>query len=90
MIKFVVNSMEGLSKQFLKTLRAKEQKDLLHKTLSLNTIAFEQGINEAMYADKDLIQLLKYLCQNKEIYLLFESKIILIINQLINIYSIKN
>ena len=80
--------MEGLDKQFWKTLRAKEQKDLLHKTLRLNIIAFEQEINEAMYADKDLIQLLKYLYQNKEICLLFESKIIIIISQLINIYSI--
>jgi len=42
-----------------------------------------------MYGDTDMLQLLKYLCQNKNDCLSFELKIIIIINRLIKIYLLK-
>ena len=47
---------------------------------------FERELNKEMYGDTDMLQLLKYLCQNKNDCLNFELKIITIINRLIKIY----
>ena len=81
--------MEGLAMQFWKTWRAKEQISPFQRILHLNDIEFEQELDERMYGDTDMLQLLKYLCQNKNDCLSFELKIIIIINRLIKIYLLK-
>ena len=50
---------------------------------------FVRELDEGMYEDSDMLQLLKYLCQNKNDCLIFELKIIIIINRLINIYLLE-
>ena len=72
--------MEGLALQLLKTLSAKEQISLFQRTFRLNDMEFECELNEGMYGGTYMLQLLKYLCQNKNDYLIFELKIITIIN----------
>ena len=75
--------------QYWQTLKTKEQNVLLHKNLSVNTVEFELELDEGLYRDTDVLQLLKYLCQNKNNCLFIYEKIIIIIKRLIKIYLIE-
>ena len=75
--------------QYWQTLRTKEQNVLLHKNLSVNAVEFELELDEGLYGDTDMLQLLKHLCKNKNNCLFFGEKIIIIINRLIKIYLIE-
>ena len=57
--------------------------------VSINEMEFVLELDEGMYGDTDMLQLLKYLCQNKNNCSFFELKIIIIINRLIKIYLIE-
>ena len=57
--------MEGLVVQYWQTLRTKEQNVLLHKNLSVNAVECKLELDKGLYGDTDMLQLLKYLCQNK-------------------------
>ena len=81
--------MEGLALQLWKTLRVRTQISLFQRILHLNDIEFERELDEWMYGDSDMLQLLKYLCQNKNDCLNFELKIIIIINRVIKIFLIE-
>ena len=58
--------------QFWKTLRIKEQISLFERILHLNNIEFERELDEGMYGDTGMLQVLKYLCQSKNDCLIFE------------------
>jgi len=81
--------MKGLALQIWKTLNSKGQTSLFQRNLCLNYIEFEHKLDEGLYEDTDMLQLLKYLCQHKNDCLIFELKIIIIINRLINIYLLE-
>ena len=75
--------------QFWKTLNSKGQRSLFQRSLYLNYIEFERELHEGLYGGSDILQLLKYICQHKNDYLIFELKIIIIINRVINIYLVE-
>ena len=57
------------------------------KTLDMDLEQFNQEIEYRMYGDTDMLQLIKYLCQNRNKCIIFESKIITLIERLVRIYS---
>ena len=74
---------------FFKTLCIKKQKSLFQRNLYVNNVEFERELDEGMYGDADMLQLLNCLCQNRKDYLIFELNIIIIINRLINMYLLE-
>ena len=57
-----------------------------YATLRMNDANFACELETGMYGDTDMLQFIKYLCQNKNNCLFFELKITTIINHLIRIY----
>ena len=61
--------------------------DIFEKTLDMKFEQSKQEIEYGIYGDTDVLKLIKYLFQNKYKCIIFESKIIALIERVVRIYG---